>query len=611
VAPAAPGHRLIRPFIVYAKGIALMKGKFRALTAGATALAAVGIGVLVASSAALATGGGGSQPPWESSVTPNGFITFYNAQGQVITGGSITDGGLGAYAAASTGAGSGYTKATLFIKTPVSGENPGLWSGEQISSSTSFPNSSAPGPLASTSNPVETNPGTDTSLQSYIESFPNTQTATGYVGLYDVRLDATGPGLQANGYWDTVISVNTSNNTWSVDWPDYTQNTTTALSASPPSPQTPPASLTTLTATVTPAADAVGTVSFWNGSTQIGTTQSVTGTGGNTASVTTTPPTGSTTYTAVFTPAISSSTPFDIGSSDSLTYIVSSQTTPPAWEPVLFGSSQENSTDSCLAAFQNATTVTWAWQENGSTISGATASTFQIPSSLLGDTLTCSVTASNSSGSVSGTSSGATVVAGGAVIRGVEPRVASRHVTPQVADTGAPTWEPVLFGTVKAGVTDSCEAAFQGATTVTYAWQSNGTAISGATSSTFQVPGSQVGDTLTCSVVATNSIGSVSGTSTGTKVVTGAALVPVTKPKVSGSHKPGSKEKVTAGTWSPAASKVTYQWYINKKKVHGATKATFTVPKSTKKGAKITCKVTASATGFAKGTFTTKSVKIT
>jgi hypothetical protein len=599
----------------------MLKGKLRALAAGAVALAAIGTGVIAASSVAFAGGGGGSTPPWEASISPapNGFITFYNAQGQVITGGSINDNGLGAYAVASTPGTAGYKKATLFIYTPVSGENPGSWSGEGISLSTNYPNASAPAPIGTTSNPVETNGGTDTSLADYIATFPNTQVAAGYPGLYDVRMKLSGGGLPPQStYWDTVISVNTSNDTWSVDYPDYTQNTTTALAASPPSPQTPPASSTTLTATVTPEADAVGTVSFWNGSTQVGATQTVSGTGANTASVMTTPPTGSTTYTAVFTPAISSSAPYDIGSSDSLTYIVSSTTTPPAWEPVLFGTSQVNSTDSCLAAFQNATTVTWAWQANGSTISGAAASTFQIPNTLLGETLTCSVMASNSSGSVSGTSAGATVVAPGAVARApgavartLAPRVVARRMKPRVAHTGAPTWEPVLFGTVKAGVTDTCEAAFQGASTVTYAWQSNGTAISGATSSTFQVPGSQVGDTLTCSVDASNIIGSVSGTSSGTKVATGAALVPVTKPKVSGSHKPGKKEKVTAGTWSPAASKVTYQWYINKKKVHGATKATFTVPKSTKKGAKITCKVTASATGFAKGTYTTKSVKIT
>jgi hypothetical protein len=299
-----------------------MKRKFRSLAAGtATAVAIAGFSVLAGGGAALAAGGGGPTPPWESSISPApaGLITFYNAQGQVVTGGSITANGLGAYAVASTAAPAGYTKATLFIKTPVSGENPGLWSGEQISSSTTFPDSSAPSPIGSTSNPVETNSGSDTSLSSYISSFPNTQTTSGYVGLYDVRLEATGAGLPGlSSYWDTVISVNTTAGTWSVDYPDFTQNTTTALAASPASPQTAPASPVTLTATVAPAT--AGTVSFWNGSTQVGTTQTVTSTNG-VATVNTTPPTGTTAYQAVFTPAVGSP---DIGSaSNTLSYVVS------------------------------------------------------------------------------------------------------------------------------------------------------------------------------------------------------------------------------------------------------------------------------------------------
>jgi hypothetical protein len=484
-----------------------MKGRFRSLTVAAAALATVGIGLLAGGGTALAAGGGGPTPPWESSISPAPFgsITFYNAQGQVVTGGSITANGLGAYAVASTAVPAGYTKASLFVYTPVSGTNPALWSGSQIGAATTFPNASAPVPIGGatpTANPVKTNPGTDQTLAGYIAGNPNTQTAAGYVGLYDVRLQATGVGQPAlASYWDTVISVNTTTNTWSVDWPDWTKNTTTTLTASPPSPQTAPASPITLTATVSPAT--AGTVSFWSGYgtssvTQVGTTKTVTTTSG-TASVTTTPPTGTTVYTAVFTPTVGS---IDIGSASTpLSYVV-----------------------------------------------------------------------------------------GG---------------TP-----GPPVWEPVLFGPNRVGGVDSCLAAFQGATTVTYAWQANGTAISGVTTSTYKVPASLLGQTLTCSVTATNSAGSVSGTSAGAKIGLGLPLVPVVKPVLSGPHLPGRAEKVTAGTWSPAASKVTYQWYLGSTKVAGATKSSFTVPSSAR-GKTVHCVVTASATGYANGTYTTPSVRIT
>jgi len=475
----------------------MIRERLRPLAVGASVLA-VGVGVLATAGIALA--GGGPKPPWESSISPppNGFITFYNAKGQVVTGGSITANGLAAYAVASSSdKRPGDKKATVYIYTPKHGELPLLWSGEQISLSSDYPNSKAPAPIGTTKNPVETNAGTDVRLKDYISTFPNTQTATGYVGLYDVRMHVSGPLIgQEPTYWDTVISVNMNKKTWSVDWPDFTQKTKTTLTASPPSPQVPPAKPVTLTATVSPAM--AGTVTFWRGSHKVGSTQKVTTTSG-VAHVTTTPATGTTSYQAIFTPAIGS---HDIGSASAmLSYVVAQPSGPPAWLPVLFGPGKVGSVENCLAAFQ-------------------------------------------------------------------------------------------------------------GATTVTYAWQSNGAAISGATSTTFTVPPSLLGHVLTCSVKASNSVGSVSGTSTGTTIALGAPLVPTTKPVISGPHVSGKAEKVTAGKWKPAATKVTYQWFLGTKKVKGATKSSFTVP-SGSKGKTVHCVVTASATGYAPGTFTTPSVKIT
>jgi len=291
-----------------------MKGRFRTLAAGAaTAVAVASVGVLAGGGTAFAAGGGGPTPPWESTAQANiaGSITFYNAQGQVVTGGSITANGLAAYAVASSPGPAGYTKATLHLYTP-SLANPGTWSNNIISASTTYPNTAAPAPIGTTANPVESNTGSDATISSLVAAIPNTVTQAGYPGLYDVRMTLSGAGQPAlTTYYDTVISVDTTNNTWSVDFPDFTQNTTTTLSASPPSPQTAPASPVTLTATVSPAS--AGTVSFWSGSTQVGTTQTVTATNG-VATVSVTPPTGSTPYQAIYTPAVGSA---DIGSASS------------------------------------------------------------------------------------------------------------------------------------------------------------------------------------------------------------------------------------------------------------------------------------------------------
>lgn len=297
----------------------MIKQRSRSLAVGAGLLAVIGAGVLATSSIALA--GGGSKPPWESSVSPapNGFITFYSAKGQVVTGGKITASGLDAYAVASTrDPRRGDDKATLFVYTPVASENPALWSGEQISSSTDYPNKKAPAPIAKTKNPVETNKGTDTSLKEYITAFPNRQKKKGYVGLYDVRMRVSGPLIGTEPqYWDTVIAVNTKTKTWSVDFPDWTQKTRTTLTASPSSPQKAPAKPVTLTATVKPAM--AGTVTFWRGSRMVGRPQTVTAKSG-VAHVTTTPGKGTTKYQAIFTPKIGS---HDIGSaSATIKYVV-------------------------------------------------------------------------------------------------------------------------------------------------------------------------------------------------------------------------------------------------------------------------------------------------
>jgi hypothetical protein len=319
-----------------------MKVKLRSLVVGAAALAVAGLSAMAGGSAALAAGGGGPTPPWESTITAGtllGGITFYNAEGQVVTGGSITAAGFATYAVASTAdPRTGDTKAGLYIYTPVNGVNPGAWSGESFTSATTYPATGAPAPISGTSNPYETNSGSDPAITSWLENTPNTDTSTtdGYAGLYDVRLRASGTGIGIEAdYWDTVISVDvTATNssgdptagTWSVDYPDYTQETTTTLTASPQTQTATTPSPVTLTATVSPAADAAGTVTFWTGygtssATEVGTAGTVSSTAAIVTTTTTPPADATTTYTAVYTPAIPSGatvTSYDIGSTGSV-----------------------------------------------------------------------------------------------------------------------------------------------------------------------------------------------------------------------------------------------------------------------------------------------------
>jgi hypothetical protein len=165
-----------------------------------------------------------------------------------------------------------------------------------------------------------------------------------------------------------------------------------------------------------------------------------------------------------------------------------------------------------------------------------------------------------------------------------------------------------ITGAVKVGSAVSCSATITGATSTVYTWLANGASV--ATGDKLTIPAKDYGKSLACKVAATDSSGTTTVTSAATKVGLGPALKDKVKPKLSGAHKPGKAEKVSTGSWSPKATKYSYRWYASGKKIHGATKSSFKIAKSDK-GKKLTCKVTASATGYASGSVTTKAVKVT
>ena len=131
----------------------------RSLTTAA--IAALSLGGIVASGIATPASAAGG-PPWGTEAASVGSLNFYNAQGQRITGGNLTDQPLAAYIEGTTTIRSGDNKATLFAYTPVNGVSPGGWSGEQVSTTTVYPNGAAPGSLATDTLPVVTG-GTSTS----------------------------------------------------------------------------------------------------------------------------------------------------------------------------------------------------------------------------------------------------------------------------------------------------------------------------------------------------------------------------------------------------------------------------------------------------------------
>lgn len=298
-----------------------MKHKLKPLVVGATALAAAGALVIGGAGVAFA-----ATPPYEPDTANQfGTFNFYDASGHIITGGNLTDDPNYKYAVASSDDPiAANTKATLYGYLPKSGVASGAWTGEQLSGSTTFPNTTAPAPLNTTGThrPVVTGATGDITFGQLATDLANTATDA-YAGLYQLRIKTA----SNTKYWVMDIQVNTAAGTWTEVYPGISATSTT-LSASPASPQTlNPAgsapSAITLTATEAPAA--AGTVQFFRNGTALGSPVAVDGSGVATTTDTPAGPTSTggpvtTSYTATFNPDLGAAA--SGSSSSALAYVV-------------------------------------------------------------------------------------------------------------------------------------------------------------------------------------------------------------------------------------------------------------------------------------------------
>jgi hypothetical protein len=265
----------------------------RSIALVATATVAVG---------SLAAGFGGTAgaaaPNWEPDANSVGGLLFFNAAGQQVTGGNVTDQPLAAFVEGTTVINAANTSATLFAALPVPAAtpNPATWTTSQVSHTTVY----SPEPagvtaaLGTTNLPVVTGGASDTTVAGIEAALPNTTGA--YANEYQLRLKSSGGGN--NTTYDSA-DILVTGTTWSVIYPAPTlATTTTSLVVGTPGSVVQGTS-ETLTATVSPSAP--GSVQFENGGTALGSP--VTVSGGTASTTTTTLPVGSDSLSAVFTPA--------------------------------------------------------------------------------------------------------------------------------------------------------------------------------------------------------------------------------------------------------------------------------------------------------------------
>jgi hypothetical protein len=131
--------------------------------------------------------------------------------------------------------------------------------------------------------------------------------------------------------------------------------------------------------------------------------------------------------------------------------------------------------------------------------------------------------------------------------------------------------------------------------TVTYAWTSGSTTSHAAT---YTPVAADAGRTLSLVVTGSKAGYADAVSAPVSTVVATADFAGSPNPTLSGTVRVGATVTARLGTWSPAPTKVAYQWRVDGKPVTGATAATF-VPRATDAGHKLTVGVTATLAGYA------------
>jgi hypothetical protein len=203
--------------------------------------------------------------------------------------------------------------------------------------------------------------------------------------------------------------------------------------------------------------------------------------------------------------------------------------------------------------------LSYQWRKNGTAISGATSASYITPAETTSDTgALFSVVVSNSVGNVTSNSATLTV-----------------NPDPAPAITSQPASQ-----TITAGQTATFSVTASGTAPLTYQWQKNGVAISGATSSSYTTPAETTSDNgAQFSVIVSNS----AGTATSNSAVLTVNPAPVA-PSIT--TQPSSKTITTGqtATFSVSASgtaPLNYQWQKNGAAISNATSSSYTTPAET------------------------------
>ncbi|WP_405592127.1 Ig-like domain-containing protein [Streptomyces sp. NBC_01092] len=327
-------------------------------------------------------------------------------------------------------------------------------------------------------------------LSDTMRNYASTAGFTTLQGRYDFTLTCRG-AFGSAVYGDFTAPIWFTSNTAYQNTAPVTA-TTTKLAASPVSPVVQGTSVK-LTATVSPAA-ATGTVRFLDGTTQIGST--VTVSGGVATKTTSSLTVGTHALKAQFTPA----DPAVYGGSTSASLSYTVKIKPPAIVSAakVTGTVRVGSTVTCSVSFSGASSVAYSWLRDGAVLSGATGRTRALGAADHAHKIACRAKATNSTGSTTSTSPSVTVALGPALKNGTKPSFTGTRKVGYKQTAKPGTWTPA-------------------AQSYSYVWKRDGRAITGATRSTYTPTSADRGHLLSLTVTAKRA-GFAGGTATSAAV---------------------------------------------------------------------------------------------
>jgi hypothetical protein len=198
--------------------------------------------------------------------------------------------------------------------------------------------------------------------------------------------------------------------------------------------------------------------------------------------------------------------------------------------------------------------MTFQWSKNGAAISGATAASYTTPATASADNnAQFTVKVTNSLGSVTSSAATLSVVAPAAVA-----------ITTQPAGQTAYVGQTATFSVVATG-----------SPALTYQWRKGGTAIAGATGSSYTTPVLAAADNgASYTVVVTNPVNSV--TSAAAALTVNPAVAPtITQQPASVSVRAGDPASFSVA--ASGTSPFTYQWQVNGVNIIGANGSSYTI----------------------------------